>query len=90
MLLIFNLAEKKLLNLRVEGSEPPVLVCVREVDICICTGRYNVEFRVEHIDSMDNTVQSRHCESHVAFILSNSVLADKHNKKTETQFHLDY
>lgn len=81
MLIIFNLAEKKLLNLRVEGSEPPVLVCVREVEFCISTGRNNVEFGVEHIDSMDNPVQSRHCECHMAFILSNSVLTDKHNNK---------
>lgn len=56
MLVVLNIAEKKLFDFRVKSSESLVLFRIREVDIRISSGRDNVELGIEHVDSMDDTV----------------------------------
>ncbi len=77
MLVVVNFAVEQLLNLWVEGGEPLTRLRVREVDGHVRTRRDNVKLRVKNINTVDNTVQTRHGECHVRLILTNSVLAEK-------------
>ena len=74
---ILGFTIQKLFDFWVESCESFLLFGVREVDRLISSRRYDVEFRVKDIDSMNNTVEARKCESHVTLVLSNSVLAEK-------------
>jgi hypothetical protein len=80
VLVIISFVVEELLNLWVEGGQPLVRLGVREVDGHVGTRRDDVELRVKHIDTMDNTVQTRHCECHVGLILTNGVLAENSEK----------
>lgn len=78
MLVVLDLAEEKLLDLRVEGGEPPLRLRVGEVDVGVCTWGNDVEFGVENVDSVDYSVQSRHRERRVRFVLPHCILTDEH------------
>lgn len=58
-----------------ERGQPAASFGWGEVNGLIGSGRDNVEFWIEHIDTVHNTVESRKGEGCVRLILSNSVLA---------------
>jgi hypothetical protein len=62
-------AEEHLLNVLVKAGQPPLAVRVREVDVLVRTGGYDVELGVEHVDAVDHPVEPRHCKSGVALVL---------------------
>ncbi|BAS84607.1 Os03g0401333 [Oryza sativa Japonica Group] len=74
VLVVVNFAVEQLLNLWVEGGEPLTRLRVREVDGHVRTRRDNVKLRVKNINTVDNTVQTRHGECHVRLILTNKIL----------------
>lgn len=76
MFFILNIAIKKFLDFRVEGCQSFFFLNIREVEVHIRSRRHDVEFGVEHINPMDDSVQSRHSEGHMALILSHCVLAE--------------
>ena len=45
-------------------------LCVWKVDAHIGSWRYNVELGIEHIDTIDDTVEPRHSEGSMALILA--------------------
>ena len=81
--LILDIAVEKLFDFGVEGGEPLFLLSVGEVDTHVGSGRHDVELRVKHIDTMDNSVEPGESESSVTLVLSNSVLATTENQTSK-------
>lgn len=75
--LILSIAEEKLFDFGVEGGEPLFLLGVREVDAHVSSWRDNVELGVEHINAVNDSVESGKSESSVTLVLTYSVLAEK-------------
>lgn len=59
-----------------EGGKPLLLFSVWEVDGHVSTRGDDVELGVEDINTMDNTIEARHCECHVRLVLPYGVLAE--------------
>ena len=76
MLSVIFRVEEQLLNLGVEGSESLLLLCVREVYRQISSRGDNVELWVKHIDSMNNSVETRKSKSGERLILPHGILAE--------------
>ena len=77
MFFILSFTVQKLFDFWVECSESFLLFSVRKVDGLISSRRDDVEFRIKNVNSMDNTVEARKCESHVTLVLPNGVLTAK-------------
>lgn len=56
MLVVFDVAKEKLLDLRVQSCEPLFFLSVWEVEVRIGSRRDDVELGVEYVNSMDHTV----------------------------------
>lgn len=76
MFIIFYITKKQLLNFRMKVCQSLLLLCIWIIQACIRSRWYNVEFWVKSADAIDNSIQSRHCERLMAFILSYCVLAE--------------
>lgn len=76
MFLVLNRTKEKFLDFRVDRCESLFFFSIRVVDPDINTRWNDIKLRVKNIYSMDNSVQSRHCEGCITLILSNSFLAD--------------
>jgi len=74
--LVLHIAEQKFFDLSMERFQPPLLLRVGEINAHISSWRHDVEFGIENINAMDDSVQSRKCKSGVTLILPNRVLAE--------------
>jgi hypothetical protein len=74
--------EEKLLNGTMQRGQALRSLCVWEVYVHVGPWGYNVEFGIEHIDAIHNTIETRHGESSMALILPYRVLTAK--KKNHT------